>query len=117
VFEVPVRGRIVATNGVALRQCAMAGMGILMLPRWNVAEALRSGALLHLFREYRATASELDTAAWMLYPSRSYLPLKVRVLADFLKEKFKDGPPAEAGLAPLDRPRRSRRSSHLARGT
>jgi DNA-binding transcriptional LysR family regulator len=98
VFEVPVRGRIVATNGVALRQCAIAGMGILMLPRWNVAEALRSGALLDLFPGYRATASEFDTAAWMLYPSRSYLPRKVRVLAEFLKEKFKEGPPAEVGL-------------------
>ena len=99
VTEVPVHGRVVATNGVALRQCAVAGMGVLMLPRWNIAEELRSGTLVELFPDYQATASEFDNAAWMLYPSRSYLPLKVRLFADFLKEKFKHGAPAEAGLA------------------
>jgi DNA-binding transcriptional LysR family regulator len=111
VFEVPVRGRVLATNGVALRQCAVAGMGILMLPRWNVAQELRSGALVDLFPEFRATASEFDVAAWMLYPSRSYLPLKVRAFADYLKEKFRDGPPAERALPPRDRTRGPRRQT------
>jgi DNA-binding transcriptional LysR family regulator len=111
VFEVPVSGRVVATNGVALRQCAVGGMGILMLPRWNVAEELRSGALVELFLEFRATASEFDTAAWIVYPSRSYLPLKVRVFADFLKEKFKHGAPAELGLVRRISAGKSRHSS------
>ena len=111
VNEVAVRGRVVVSNGVALRQCAVSGMGILMLPRWNVAEELRTGALVELFPEYRATASEFDTAAWLLYPSRSYLPLKVRAYADFLREKFKGGSPAEvAGIRPT-RARGSARSS------
>ena len=98
VSEVPIRGRVVASNGVALRQCAVAGMGVLMLPRWNVAHELQTGALVELFPEYRATVSEFDIAAWLLYPSRSYLPLKVRAYADFLKEKFAHGAPAEVGL-------------------
>jgi DNA-binding transcriptional LysR family regulator len=109
VTEVPVRGRVVATNGVALRQCAVAGMGVLMLPRWNIAEQLRSGELVRLFPDLQATASEFDTAAWMLYPSRSYLPLKVRLFADFLKEKFKHGAPAEVGLVAKGRAARSRK--------
>jgi DNA-binding transcriptional LysR family regulator len=98
VFEVAVRGRVLASNGVALRQCAVGGMGILMLPRWNVADELRSGALIELFSEYRATSSEFELGAWLLYPSRSYLPLKARLFADFLKDKFKHGAPAEHGL-------------------
>jgi len=98
VVEVPVRGRVVASNGVVLRQCAVAGMGILMLPRWNVADELRRGALVELLTEYRATASEFDIGAWMLYPSKTYLPRKVRVLIDYLKQKFAHGAPAEAGL-------------------
>jgi hypothetical protein len=48
--------------------------------------------------EYRATSSEFDAAAWMIYPSRNYLPLKVRVLAEYLKEKFAHGAPAETGM-------------------
>jgi DNA-binding transcriptional LysR family regulator len=107
VTEVPVHGRVVASNGVALRQCAVAGMGVLMLPRWNIAEELRSGALVQLFPDVQATASEFDTAAWLLYPSRSYLPLKVRLFADFLKEKFKHGAPAEVGPPGNRKPRRA----------
>jgi DNA-binding transcriptional LysR family regulator len=111
VVEVPVRSRVVATNGVALRQCAIAGMGVLLLPRWNVAEALRSGELIDLFPDHDATASEFDLAAWLVYPSRSYLPVKVRVVADFLKDKFARGAPAEHGLPARARARR-REPSH-----
>ena len=104
ILDVPIRGRLVASNGVALRQCAVAGMGVIMLPRWNVADELRSGALVNLFPDHAATASEFDIAAWLLYPSRSYLPLKVRVFADFMKEKFRHGAPAEVGLVPQAAP-------------
>jgi DNA-binding transcriptional LysR family regulator len=105
VLEVPIRSRVSASSGMALRQCAVAGMGVLLLPRWNVAEELRRGDLLDLFPDHEATASEFDLGAWLLYPSRSYLPLKVRTFADFLKQKFKGGPPAEAGLSAARRPR------------
>jgi len=113
-LRVPVSGRLMATNGLALRECAVGGLGVLMLPRWDVARELRAGALVELFPEYRATASEFDAAVWMVYPSRSYLPLKVRVFADFLKAKFKHGAPAELilgarALAPPRRERNARR--------
>ncbi|MDX2089078.1 MAG: LysR substrate-binding domain-containing protein [Kofleriaceae bacterium] len=106
VTEVRVRGRVVATNGMTLKQCAVAGMGLLLLPRWNVAEELRSGALVTLLPEYEATLSDFDGAAWMIYPSRSYLPRKVRVFADYLKEAFAAGSPAERGLGAGSPPRR-----------
>jgi DNA-binding transcriptional LysR family regulator len=66
-----------------------------MLPRWNLADELRRGTLVAVLPEYRATVSEFDTAAWMIYPSRSYLPLKVRVFADYLKAAFAHGAPGE----------------------
>ena len=99
IFEVPILGRIVANDGFALVQSAAAGMGIALLPRWLMADELRKGTLVDLFPDYSATASEFDVAAWMVYPSRSYLPQKVRVFAEFLKEKFRARAPAEAGLS------------------
>ena len=109
-FEVPIHGRIVANDVGVLVRSATAGMGIVLLPRWLMAEEIRKGNLVELFPKYSATASEFDLAAWMLYPSRSYLPQKVRVFADFLKEKFRAGPPAESGLSsPAQRRRKSRR--------
>lgn len=95
LFEVPVVGRVTVANGLVLQQCALAGMGLTLLPRWNVAAALRNGSLVDVFPEYAVTATGFDVAAWVLYPSREYLPAKVRVFVDFLKEQFAVGAPAE----------------------
>jgi DNA-binding transcriptional LysR family regulator len=61
-----------------------------------VARELDSGALVDLFPDHQVTATDYDSAAWLLYPSRAYLPLKVRVFVDFLEERFRDGVPWEA---------------------
>ncbi|NEQ25124.1 MAG: LysR family transcriptional regulator, partial [Microcoleus sp. SIO2G3] len=34
------------------------------------------------------TATDFSTAAWLVYPSRAYVPLKVRVFIDFLKNSI-----------------------------
>lgn len=91
--EVQVSGRLVISNGLALRECSLAGMGLTLLPRGNVWRELGDGTLVDLFPDYEVTPSDFDIAAWLLYPSRSYLPLKVRAFIDFLKEKFGDRPP------------------------
>lgn len=88
ILEVPVSGRVMSTDGVALRDCAVAGMGVVMLPRWNVARELASGALVDVFPDWQVTASAFDIAAWALYPSRQYLPLRVRAFVDYLKAMF-----------------------------
>ena len=98
VTEVPVRGRVAATNVVALGRCAASGMGIVLLPRWTIAELLRTGELVDVFPGIDATHSEFDAAAWLVYPSRRYLPLKVRVFADYMKRAFQHGPPSELDI-------------------
>jgi DNA-binding transcriptional LysR family regulator len=95
ITEVPIHGRCVISNALALRECAVAGMGPVLLPRWVVARELRSGALIDLFPGHDVTATDFDSAAWLLYPSRAYLPLKVRVFVDFLKQRFQGRPPWE----------------------
>jgi len=105
LVDVPVEGRLAASSSVALRDLALADLGLLMLPRWNVAEQLASGALVPLLEEWEKSASDLDVAVWLLYPSRAYLPLKVRVFLDFLREEFAEGAPAER----IERSRSTRR--------
>jgi len=96
--EVPISGRFTISNGVALRDCASAGLGVTLLPRWNVATHLADGRLVDLFPDYEATATRFGGAAWLLYPSRAHVPLKVRAFRDFISEKFAEGAPSEAGL-------------------
>jgi DNA-binding transcriptional LysR family regulator len=86
--EVPVEGDILMSNALALRQAAVAGVGPVLLPDWLVDEELARGRLVNLYPAYRVTATDFETAAWLLYPSRAYLPNKVRVMIDFLRENF-----------------------------
>jgi DNA-binding transcriptional LysR family regulator len=85
--EVPVSGKTVISSGIALQHCAIAGMGVALLPNWLVSQDLQSGRLIDIFPNYDVTATEFHTAAWLVYPSRAYVPLKVRVFIDFLKDR------------------------------
>jgi DNA-binding transcriptional LysR family regulator len=82
--EVLVRGHTIISNAVALQQCAIAGMGLALLPNWLIDDDLRDGTLVNVFPNYEVTATEFNTAAWLVYPSRAYVPRKVRSFMDFL---------------------------------
>jgi DNA-binding transcriptional LysR family regulator len=84
-IEVPVRGSVVMSGALALRTLALTGMGPALLADWLVGDDLASGRLLDLFPGYRVAATTFETAVWLLYPSRSFLPGKVRAMIDFLK--------------------------------
>jgi DNA-binding transcriptional LysR family regulator len=84
--EVFVQGHTVISNAIALQHCAIAGMGLALLPNWLIDDDLRNGTLIDVFPGYDVTATAFGTAAWLVYPSRAYVPLKVRVFIDFLKQ-------------------------------
>lgn len=85
VVAVDVHGRLAMSSPAAIRSAALDGLGPALLANWMIEEDLRSGKLVDLLPEWEATAADFNTAAWLLYPSRDYLPLKVRVLIDYLK--------------------------------
>lgn len=86
-FEVPVQGSPLISNALALRQAAVEGLGVALLADWLIDQDLRAGHLIELFPNYQCTATDFETAAWLLYPNRSYLPRKVRVMIDYLKAR------------------------------
>jgi len=49
---------------------------------------LAEGTLVDCFPDYQIAATSFDTAAWLLYPSRAFLPNKVRVMIDFLRQRL-----------------------------
>jgi DNA-binding transcriptional LysR family regulator len=85
VSEVYVHGHTLISSAIALQQCAVAGMGLALLPNWLVGEDLRAGTLINVFPDYAVTGTDFNTAAWLVYPSRAYVPLKVRVFIEFIK--------------------------------
>ena len=82
---VKIEGAFSISNALALRQAARDGMGPALLADWLLHKDLTEGDLVGLFPDYDATATGFDTGAWLLYPSRRYLPRRVRVMIDILR--------------------------------
>lgn len=89
VTHVTINGKYLITNSRAIKQCAIAGMGLALLPDWLVDADIAAGKLVTLFPDYEVDAADYESAIWILYPSREYLPLKSRVFIDFLSESIK----------------------------
>lgn len=88
VLSVPVSGHVLISHGVTMTKCAVAGLGPALLPDWLCVDEIKAGELVDLFPNYECTATDFDTSAWLVYPSRSYMPLKLRAFIDFLREKI-----------------------------
>lgn len=88
VSAVSVSGEVVISNALGLRACALASMGPALLADWLVKEALQSGELSCVLPDFEVTATEFDTAAWALYPQKSFLPRKVKLMVEFLKSRL-----------------------------
>lgn len=97
-FEIAVQGKIMISNAIALQHCAIASMGLALLPHWLIAADLAAGRLVQVLPDYAVTATEFNTAAWLVYPSRTYLPLKVQVFIQFLKEQMNLNNPLRQNL-------------------
>lgn len=85
IEEVAVDGDVVISSPLALRASALTGLGPALLSDVIIGEDLRAGRLVDLFPKRRATATTFETGAWAVYPSRAFLPGKVRAAIDFFR--------------------------------
>jgi DNA-binding transcriptional LysR family regulator len=90
--EVAVEGNLLLSTASAIRDAALAGLGPALLPDWLITPDMGAGRLVDVFPTYSVTATTFDTGAWLVYPSRAYLPNKVRVMIDFLKVRLGSAP-------------------------
>lgn len=87
--DVAVTGQFILSNPLAVQSAVLAGLGPALLADWLIDRELREGRLVDLFPDHEVTATTFDTAAWLLYPSREYLPRKTRNVIDFLRSSFR----------------------------
>lgn len=90
--KVAVSGTMMSNSGRALLDLCAAGVGLFISPSFGVHQALAAKQIVPVLTDY-------DLASFALYaryPSRRYLPAKVRCFVECLKEHF--GP--DPGLDP-----------------
>lgn len=83
--KMAVSGRIRSDNGEALRDAAVAGLGITMQSTWAIYQQLASGALVTVLDDYPFAQASVVSAQYL---HRSFLPPKTRAFIEFFGARF-----------------------------
>jgi DNA-binding transcriptional LysR family regulator len=87
-LTVPVNGHLFISHGMTMTASTVAGLGVALLPDWLCRDELADGSLVDLFPDYECAAADFDTSAWLVYPSRDYMPLKLSAFIDCLRSEI-----------------------------
>lgn len=79
-----VTGPLSGNETAVLRQAALAGAGIAMLPTYFVGADLRSGALVRVLPRHEPEALGIHA----VYLSRQHQPLPLKLLVDYLAQRY-----------------------------
>ena len=80
---VPIRPGLLCSNAELAHQAALADMGVAMLSSYLARPNIESGKLVHVLPQYQLPRRDVS----VVYPSRKFLPTKVRAFIDFLLEE------------------------------
>ena len=84
-LSIAVSGRFRANSSDAVRQAAVAGHGIALLPEPLIADDIRAGRLYRLLTDHPSDRQQ----AFVVYPSRRHLAPRTRVVIDFVIEEVR----------------------------
>jgi len=83
---ISVTGALCSNNGEVLKDAAVRGLGITLLPTFIVGQELQQGTLQRVLPDYRPP----ELVIFAIYPVNRHLSTKVRLLIEFLQERFGD---------------------------
>jgi DNA-binding transcriptional LysR family regulator len=93
-IAVKVTGPIRLNHYPLIRDAAISGLGVALLPRYILEPELQKGRLELALTNYKTPTSPI----YIVYPYQGHLPLKNRLLIDFIRDWFQSRP---ALLAPM----------------
>ncbi|TCJ14992.1 LysR family transcriptional regulator, partial [Parasulfuritortus cantonensis] len=86
--SIRVPARVTASSGDFLLRAALDGLGVILLPTFYVAEALRQGALVPVLADHAWP----ELSVYAVYPPTRHLSGRVRGFIDFLAERLAGEP-------------------------
>lgn len=93
--DVRVNGRLNTNSSEVVREAVLAGMGIALRSTWDVGPELKNGSLAIVLPQYRV---ETRVGIYAIFPSRQFLPVKVRLFIDYLAGIYGQKPYWDEGL-------------------
>lgn len=84
--RVPIEGRFKSNNAEVLREVALAGGGVALLPDWLVNDDIGSGDLTSLFESFVINPNDASSAISALYLPNHRGSKRVNAFIDFISE-------------------------------
>jgi len=78
-------GMLVTNSSEVVREAVISGLGIALRSTWDISGELKDGRLIHILPAYEGSRNVTLSA---VYPSRQFLPAKVRLFIDYLAEVY-----------------------------
>jgi DNA-binding transcriptional LysR family regulator len=94
-IRVRVRGPLSSNSGELVRDWCVQGRGIMLRSLWDVAPQLQSGQLQRVLPQYSMPDADIH---W-LAPYRPDAPRRIRLLIDFLIQRFQPQPWKTSGAS------------------
>jgi len=89
-ITVPIRGPFTANNSEALREAALDGLGIALLPDFSAQSGLRSGRLVQVLPQWKPVGTFAEDL-YAIRPYSSHVPLAVTAFVEWLRGLMQDG--------------------------
>ena len=89
---VKVAGHLQCNDGEVLTRWALEGHGLAWRSAWEVSEEIDKGRLVEVLGKFAAPGNDI----YAVYSDRKFLPAKVKLFIDFIKQAFGDPPYWEA---------------------
>jgi LysR family transcriptional activator of dmlA len=105
--RVRVQGPLSSNSGELVRDWCLAGHGIMLRSLWDIAPLLADGRLVRVLPGHAMVDADIH---W-LAPQTPTVPRRIRLLVDYLAERFRGEPwklPAPRAIKPAGAPRDSR---------
>ena len=87
---VPVAGSFAANNSEALRDAAMDGLGIALMPDFSAQSGLASGRLRMVLRDWQSVDA-FGEQLFAIRPYSTHVPRAVQAMVAYLRESFSSG--------------------------
>lgn len=82
----PIRSRLVVNTAEAAIDAAIAGLGVTRVLSYQVADALRRGALVTILEAFETAPLPVS----LIYPAQGAMPQKLRAFLDFTSERLRE---------------------------
>jgi len=97
-ITVPVSGSLSANNSEALRDAALSGLGIALLPDFSAQASLQSGKLVQVLPQWKPVGAFAEQL-YAIRPYSAHVPRAVTAFVAYLREAFAGGFGEEIGVS------------------